>query len=122
MLALTNEKRKSILMVEVHKKYSIPAACLVFVLIWAPLGILARRGGMAVGGGMSLFFFLLYWTLLIGGEELADRQIITPFLAMWSANILVGAAGLYLVIRSATETTWVNIAPARRLAPRGEHV
>src|SRR5690606_29609740 len=35
--------------VEIHKKFSIPAACVVFVLVGAPLGMLARRGGMAVG-------------------------------------------------------------------------
>ena len=96
-------------MVEVQKKYSIPVSCIVFVLIGAPLGIIARRGGMAVGGGMSLFFFLLYWTFLIGGEELADRLIISPFWAMWSANILVGAAGLYLVIHRARDASLRNI-------------
>ncbi len=112
--------RKSIskLMVEVHKKYSIPVACVVFVLIGTPLGIMAHRGGWAVGGGISLFFFLLYWTLLIGGEELADRRLISPFLAMWSADILVGAAGLYLLIRTARETTLINFGKLRALLPR----
>jgi lipopolysaccharide export system permease protein len=76
----------------------------VFVLIGAPMGVMARRGGIAMGGGLSLGFFLLYWTFLIGGEDLADRQIISPFLAMWSANLIVGAAGLYLFWRAAKET------------------
>jgi lipopolysaccharide export system permease protein len=91
------------LLVEIHKKYSIPVACLVFVIIGAPLGFMARRGGIATGGGLSLGFFLLYWAFLIGGEDLADRQIISPFLAMWSANFVVGAAGLYLLWRAAKE-------------------
>ena len=83
--------------VEVYKKYSIPTACLVFVLIGAPMGILARRGGMGISIGLSLGLFILYWAFLMGGESLADRAIVTPFWAMWSANFLLGAIGLYLL-------------------------
>ncbi len=91
------------MMVEIHKKYSIPVACIVFVLIGAPLGVITRRGGMAVSGGMSLGFFLLYWGFLIAGEDLADRQMLSPILAMWMANIIVGGFGLYLLIAVANE-------------------
>jgi len=87
------------LLVEIHKKYAIPAACLVFVLIGAPLGVLARRGGLATGVGLSLGFFLLYWAFLIGGEDLADRYILSPFAAMWSANLFVGAMGIFVFRR-----------------------
>ena len=97
------------LLVEIHKKYSIPVACIVFVLIGAPLGVITRRGGMAVSGGMSLGFFLLYWGFLIAGEDLADRQLLSPVLAMWLANIIVGAFGLYLLIAVANERNAINV-------------
>jgi lipopolysaccharide export system permease protein len=96
------------LRVEIHKKYSIPVACIVFVLIGAPLGIMARQGGLATGGGLSMIFFLIYWTFLIGGEQLADRGIISPIVAMWSPNVLVGAVGIYLVIKTVHETTFIH--------------
>ncbi len=96
------------LMVEVHKKYSIPFACIVFVLVGAPLGIMARKGNMAVAGGISFTFFLIYWVSLIGGEELADNKLISPFMAMWLANIIVGAGGVYLVVHSIHEATFIN--------------
>lgn len=86
------------MMIEVHKKYSIPVACVVFVLMGAPLGILARRSGIAISLGLSLGLFLLYWAFLIAGEELADRLIINAFWAMWSANIVIGAAGILLIV------------------------
>jgi lipopolysaccharide export system permease protein len=86
------------MMIEVHKKYSIPVACVVFVLIGAPLGILARRSGIAISLGLSLGLFLLYWAFLIAGEELADRLIINAFWAMWSANIVIGGAGVLLLV------------------------
>lgn len=84
-------------LIEIYKKYSIPAACVVFVLIGCPLGVRARRGGFGVGIGVSIGLFLVYWAFLIGGEELADREIITPFMAMWSADILIGFIGLILL-------------------------
>jgi len=95
------------LRVEIHKKYSIPLACIVFVLVGAPLGIVARQGSLAVGGGLSLVFFLIYWTFLIGGEQLADRGIVGPVVAMWAPNLLVGIGGIYLLIRTVREATFI---------------
>ena len=86
------------LSVEVHKKYSIPIACIVFVLIGAPLGMMLRRGSMAFSGGISLGFFIIYWAFLIGGEELADRGIVPPE-SIWAPNILLGALGAWWIYR-----------------------
>jgi lipopolysaccharide export system permease protein len=84
--------------VEIQKKISIPVACLVFILIGAPLGIITRKGNLGVSFGLSLGFFILYYIALIGGEELADRQILSPVLAMWAANIVMGTCGIALLI------------------------
>jgi len=87
-------------LVEIQKKYSIPFACIVFMLVGAPLGIISKKGGLAVSMSIGLGFFLIYWSFLIAGEDLADRGIISPLIAMWSPNILVGTLGLYLSTRS----------------------
>jgi lipopolysaccharide export system permease protein len=99
--------RRSInsLWVEVHKKYSIPFACIVFVLIGAPLGILSRQSGFATAGWLSLVFFIIFWAFLIGGEQLADRRILHPAVAMWAADAIVGSFGMFLFIRTLTEST-----------------
>ncbi len=109
-LNLTESYRRQInkYLSEVHKKYSIPVACIVFVLIGAPLGIMARHGGLAVGAGFSLFFFLVYWAGLIGGEELADRLIISPFWAMWTPNLVVGSVGVWLAFRTFHERSTLD--------------
>ena len=86
--------------VEIYKKYSIPFACIVFVLVGAPLGYRVRRGGFGIAVGMSLLFFLLYWACLIGGEKLADRGIVSAFTGMWIADIIIGCLGLYLIFKS----------------------
>ena len=104
--------------VEIYKKYSIPFACIVFVLIGAPLGIMARRGTFGVAASRSLGFFLLYWSCLIGGEKLADRGFIDPWFGMWSANIIIGFMGLYLTIRTARENLTIDWSYFRRFVPK----
>lgn len=105
-------------MVEVHKKYAIPAACLVFVLIGLPLGTMARRGGFGVAATLSLGFFLLYWSFLIGGEKLADRGLLSPAVGMWAANVLLACVGLYLTVRIGRETVVIPWEALRRFVPR----
>jgi lipopolysaccharide export system permease protein len=87
--------------VEIEKKYSIPLACVVFVLMGSPIAIRLGRSGMNTAIGLSVLVFLVYYVCLIGGEKLADRQIVSPRVAMWSPNVLFGIAGV-LLARDAT--------------------
>lgn len=89
-------KREAQYMVEIHKKFSTAFACFIFILIGAPLGIMARKGGIGTGILYSLAFFVIYWICLIGGENLADRLIVSPELAMWISNIIIGVFGILL--------------------------
>ena len=91
-------KRKAQYNVEIQKKFSTAFACFIFILIGAPLGIMARKGGIGTGILYSLAFFVIYWICLIGGENLADRLIISPELAMWASNIIIGVFGLFITI------------------------
>jgi len=109
-------RRISQFRVEIHKKFSIPVACLVFVLAGAPLGTAIRGRGVAVSIGISLAFFWVYWMFLIGGEELADRGFVDPAVSMWAPNLLFGGLGLYLAHRTATDRPW--LAPLHRRAGR----
>lgn len=104
--------------VEVNKKYALPVACIVFILIGAPLGVMVHKGGFGVAASISLFFFVIYWAFLIGGEKLADRDIITPFWGMWSANILLSIAGFILTTKTIQETVNINLASFKKLIPK----
>jgi lipopolysaccharide export system permease protein len=109
-------------MVEIHKKFSIPFASIVFILVGAPLGIAARRGSLGVGATFSIAFFLIYWIFLILGEDLADRELLTPFWAMWFPNVLLGTTGLYLSYRTVKEITFIQpdllVAGIKRILKR----
>ena len=97
--------------VEAHKKFSIPFACILFVLLGAPLGILANKGGFAVSTSISFGFFLMYYILLIIGEELADRNILSPLVGMWTPNVVLMIVSIYLIfytIREGTSKTFLS--------------
>jgi lipopolysaccharide export system permease protein len=96
---------------EIYKKYAIPAASVAFILIGAPLGVMTRRGGMGMAIAISIFLFIIYWAFLIGGEDLADRRLVSPFWAMWAANCLIGALGLYLLFVVVTERPLMFFRP-----------
>ena len=108
---LLNSYQKSINKygVEIHKKFSLPVACILFVLLGAPLGVLARKGGFVVGMSLSFGFFLIYYLLLIGGEEMADRNLVSPAVGMWAPNIALFIIAFYLTVRTVRERTPLRI-------------
>ena len=95
--------------VEVHKKYAIAFACLIFVLIGAPIGMMTKTTGVGMAFSVSAFVFLIYYGCLTLGEELADKGVVSPFLAMWIANIIFSIIGVYLVVISVKEMKFVNL-------------
>lgn len=104
--------------VEIYKKYSIPAACIVFILIGAPLGVMVRKGGFGVAASISLLFFLIYWAFLIGGEKLAERGFFSPFIGMWAANFLLGFLGIILTIKTNRESVTIKFTLLKKLIPK----
>lgn len=68
------------------------------------MGVRARRGGLGFAMGMSTLVFVFYYLALTGGENLADRRLLPPWLGMWISNIVFFAFGLWLLRRTARET------------------
>ncbi len=104
--------------VEIYKKYALPGACIIFILIGAPLGVVVRKGGFGVAGGISLLFFLIYWSFLIGGEKLAERGFFSPFIGMWAANIVLGIAGIILTIKTNREVKTISFNFFKKFIPK----
>lgn len=79
---------------EFHKKFSIPFACLTFILFAFPVGLLTRRAGRAVGFGIGLLVSTIYWSLLIAGQTVGiNNPDISPALAMWAPNAVILVLG-----------------------------
>ncbi len=85
--------------VEVHKKFAIPFAAIAFVIIGVPLARIFGKAGWGSAFGLSILVFTIHYILLVGGEELADRGIISSFIAMWTGDILTFLTGIYLLYK-----------------------
>ncbi|HEX5869404.1 MAG TPA: LptF/LptG family permease, partial [Longimicrobium sp.] len=107
-------------LVEIHKKYSIAVASLVFVIVGAPLALRFGGGGIGMVIATSMAVFSLYYVGLIGGESLAGRGIVSPVFAMWIMNALmtvVGVIGLATMGRetsTARSSAWDQLQQAMR--------
>ena len=84
--------------VEIHKKFSIPFACIIFVLLGAPIGILTRKGNVGYAAIIASILLTVYWISVIQGEKLADRLFISPFWGMWTFNLIYMIIGFILLL------------------------
>jgi lipopolysaccharide export system permease protein len=118
--------------VEIHKKYALAFACVVFVLLGAPLAMLFPRGGLGLVIAASSVIFAVSWAGLIGGENLADRGIAPPMVAMWAPNAMFLLMGLWLASRMGREAVtmrggewdnlhWIMRARVARVIRRFTH-
>jgi lipopolysaccharide export system permease protein len=96
-------RRAAVYQVEIHKKLAIAAACIVFAMLGVPVALRFPRGGAGLVIGTSVIVFAVYYVGLIGGEDLGDRLIVSPFLSMWTPNLLfgvIGVVGLWVMRRA----------------------
>ena len=85
--------------VEIQKKFALAAACMFLALAGAATAIRFPHGGVKLVIGASGLVFTGYYLAVAAGEALADRQAISPWVAMWMANALLLGVVVLLVWR-----------------------
>jgi lipopolysaccharide export system permease protein len=90
--------------IEIQKKFSLAAACIVLVLVGAPISLRFPRGGVGLVLIASFLIFAVYYVGLTSGEALANHNLISPFWAMWAGNIIFAIIGIALMARMGHET------------------
>src|SRR5258706_10239010 len=85
-----------------QKKFSIPAACIVFMLIALGLGVSNRRDGKLAAFVLGVGVVFIYYMLMYGSEALAQAEVFGGWFswaAMWVPNLVVGVWGALLIVR-----------------------
>ncbi len=88
---------------EIHRRFALPFACIIFAIVAMPLGIQNRRSGKAAGFTFSIATILVYYVIQSIGESLGEKELLHPALAIWLPNILFLTGGLYLLRLAARE-------------------
>jgi LPS export ABC transporter permease LptG/LPS export ABC transporter permease LptF len=96
-------------MIELNKRLSYPAACLVLMLVGVPLGMASRRGGKSAGFVLTILLVFVYYFLSILGVAFARQGKLPPFAGVWLANLIFGICGIILLRQLATGSTALSL-------------
>jgi LPS export ABC transporter permease LptG/LPS export ABC transporter permease LptF len=84
---------------EIHQRFSIPTACIVFALIALALGVTSRKDGKLASFALGIGVIFFYYVLLYGAKALAKGAVVSPHLAMWLPNIAIGGVSIFLLVQ-----------------------
>ncbi|MDR2510467.1 MAG: LptF/LptG family permease [Spirochaetaceae bacterium] len=93
---ILNDRSLLIFQLEFYKKLSIPFGAFAFIFLAVPLGLLAKKSGQAVGFIIGLLIAVVYWALLLGGQNMGIKLGTSPFWSMWTPNIITLVIGLVM--------------------------
>ena len=83
---------------ELHKKFSIPVACLVFAVLGLALGVTNRKDSKLASFVLGIGVIFVYYIIMYVGESLAKGGLVSAHLAMWLPNIVLGLSGVGLLL------------------------
>jgi lipopolysaccharide export system permease protein len=92
-------KHRIELLLELQRRLSMPALCLVLMLVGPPLALMAGKTGRLGGLTLGLFVFGIYYGLLMYAENLAVSGAIPPVVGAWGPMVLLGAFSLWMFRR-----------------------
>jgi LPS export ABC transporter permease LptG/LPS export ABC transporter permease LptF len=102
--------------VEWHKKFAIPAACVVFGLLGLALSLGSKKEARSSAFALSIGVIFVYYVLIRLGEQAGDTGMASPFVSMWAANLVLGAVALALLWLNHREAAFDPLDPAHYLA------
>jgi lipopolysaccharide export system permease protein len=95
--------------IEWQRKFTISYACLMFLLMGAPLGAIIRKGGLGFPLVISTLSFIFYYIISLFGEKLVRESMVTDYQGMWMAPVLFTIVGLFLTYKATTDATILNL-------------
>jgi lipopolysaccharide export system permease protein len=104
----TKQKDLRMHQIEWHRKFSLSIACLVMLLIGAPLGSIIRKGGIGMPLVFAVAFFIIFFLLNTYGEKFAKTAVMSPFSGMWLSTGVLLAIGIFLIIKAMRDSQLFN--------------
>ncbi len=82
--------------VELHRRFSLSFACVVFAILGFVIGTRSHRGIRSTAVIFCLLVGLVYWLSYVGANALALTGWVVPWIGVWAPNFIFGALGLWM--------------------------
>jgi lipopolysaccharide export system permease protein len=95
--------------IELHRKFTLSMACMIFLFIGAPLGAIIRKGGLGLPTVISTLLFILYYIISLTGEKFVRESILSAYQGMWLSSFVLIIAGIFLTYQATNDAAILNI-------------
>ena len=93
---------------EIHRKFTLSFACLIFFFIGAPLGAIIRKGGLGLPTVISVLFFVVYYIVDTTGVKFAKEGVWLVYQGMWLSSAVLLPIGMFLTYKATTDSSIMN--------------
>ena len=94
--------------IELHRKFTLAFACLIFFFIGAPLGAITRKGGLGAPVVISVIMFIVYYMIDNTGYKMAREALWPCWSGMWLSSMVLLPIGIFLTYKAATDSALLN--------------
>ncbi|MBD5244332.1 MAG: YjgP/YjgQ family permease [Barnesiella sp.] len=93
---------------EMHKKFTLSFACIIFFFIGAPLGAIIRKGGLGMPLVISVFLFIFYYIIDNTGFKLARDGRWEVWSGMWLSSAILLPLGVFFTYKAVNDSAVFN--------------
>ena len=94
--------------IELHRKFTLAFACLIFFFIGVPLGAIIRKGGLGAPIVISVALFIVYYIIDNAGYKMAREALWPVWQGMWLSSFVLLPLGIFLTYKAATDSALFN--------------
>ncbi|HUC29673.1 MAG TPA: LPS export ABC transporter permease LptF [Candidatus Acidoferrum sp.] len=84
-------------LIEFHRRFSLPTACLVLALVGIPLGLSSKKSGKSGGFVLTILLVFAYYVVSLIGVSLARQGKVSPWFGAWLADLVFLALAVFLL-------------------------
>ncbi len=95
--------------IEMHKKFTLSFACLIFFFIGAPLGAIIRKGGIGTPLVISVFLFIFYYIIDNTGYKMARDGKVEVWEGIWLSSFVLLPLGVFFTYKAVRDSAVLNI-------------
>jgi lipopolysaccharide export system permease protein len=94
--------------IELHKRFTMPFACILLFIIGAALGSIIRKGGLGMPFISAVIFFIIYYFMNTIGEKIAKEGVVSVPLGMWAPSFILLLIAIFLLYKANNDSPLFN--------------